>query len=73
MTEKWSDKIKTGMGMGTFWSNTFDIPGHKPVPQVCKMTWANGHPTCKLSADASKAQCEDVDMLIWTKRVAQEY
>jgi nicotinate phosphoribosyltransferase len=73
LTAEFSDQTQVGSGIGTFISNSMGVEGHKPISQVCKMTWANNHPTCKLSADPVKAQCEDVDFLVWAKKVAGAY
>jgi nicotinate phosphoribosyltransferase len=60
-------------GMGTFWTCTMGYPNHKAVNQVMKLTWAKPthmaewRPTCKLSADVMKAQCEDKSYLEYVK------
>jgi len=68
------DKCKLAPhGMGTFWTCSMGYPNHKPVNQVMKLTWAKPfaesgwRPTCKLSADETKAQCEDTDYLAYVK------
>lgn len=73
ITNSFHDKINVEIGMGTFLSNSMGFPEHKPIPHVCKMTWANGLPTCKLSADIDKFQCEDNDFAVWAKKVAKRF
>lgn len=73
LTRHFRDRTNVSIGMGTFLTNSMGVPGHKAVSQVAKMTWANGVPLCKLSADFAKNQCEDMDMLAWCKKVAMEY
>lgn len=64
-------------GMGTFWTGKMGYPGQKHVNHVMKLTWAKPTPesewraTCKLSADAAKAQCESHDVLVYAKYIAQ--
>jgi nicotinate phosphoribosyltransferase len=73
LTAKFSEATQVGVGIGTYITNTMGIEGHKPIPQVAKMTWANGMPTCKLSAEPGKGQCEDPTFHEWVKHVAARY
>jgi nicotinate phosphoribosyltransferase len=74
LNEHFADKCKLAPhGMGTFWTCSMGYEGHKPVNQVMKLTWAKPfiesewRPTCKLSADETKAQCEDMNYLAYVK------
>jgi len=74
LTAAYCDAVgEVGSGIGTFVSNSMGVEGHKPIPQVSKMTWANGLPTCKLSADLGKSQGEDLNHTEYTKHVAAVY
>jgi nicotinate phosphoribosyltransferase len=73
LTARYSGKTRVRCGIGTYISNTMGVPGHRPIPQVAKLTWADGLPTCKLSADPSKGQCEDEAFLAYAKDVAYRF
>lgn len=75
LTTKYSDAAIIKTLIGTFWTNTLGkkFPDHKAVSQVAKMTWVDGLPTCKLSADDAKAQCEDANYLVFAKGIALNY
>lgn len=73
LTSEYSEAINVETGMGTHLTNTMGIDGHKPIPQVSKLTWANGSPTCKLPADVGKGQCEDSVFHDWMKQAARYY
>jgi nicotinate phosphoribosyltransferase len=75
LTKTYSDQINVSHLIGTFITNTLgeQFPNHKPLSQVIKMTWANELPTCKLSADIVKAQCEDAEYLNFMKKIAKDY
>jgi nicotinate phosphoribosyltransferase len=75
LTSKYSDKTNVSSLIGTFITNSLGktVPNHKPLSQVIKMTWANGLPTCKTSADVVKAQCECEKYLEYCKVIAAKY
>lgn len=59
------EKIGVKTLMGTYWTNTMEIPSHKAIPQVIKLMWATPdkdesplRPTIKTGADVGKMQCE---------------
>lgn len=52
--------------IGTFLTN--NIPGHKALSQVIKLSAVNGQPVAKISDEPQKATCDDADYLATLKK-----
>lgn len=57
---------KTSYLIGTFLTN--NVPGHKALSQVIKLTAVNGQPVAKLSDEPQKAICESNEFLAALKK-----
>jgi nicotinate phosphoribosyltransferase len=57
---------KTSYLIGTFLTN--NIPGHKALSQVIKLSAVNGQPVAKISDEPEKATCDDLEFLANLKK-----
>jgi len=57
---------KTSYLIGTFLTN--NVPGHKALSQVIKLSAVNGQPVAKISDEPEKATCDDPEFLANLKK-----
>jgi nicotinate phosphoribosyltransferase len=57
---------KTSYLIGTFLTN--NVPGHKALSQVIKLSAVNGQPVAKISDEPQKASCDDREFLATLKK-----
>jgi nicotinate phosphoribosyltransferase len=57
---------KTSYLIGTFLTN--NVPGHKALSQVIKLSAVNGQPVAKISDEPEKATCDDLEFLANLKK-----
>ena len=60
-------RINVSFGIGT--NLTCDIPGVAPMNVVLKMTDCNGQPVAKISDEAAKTQCRDLNFVSYLRHV----